>query len=76
MFIIVNSMMVMRLTKRINSISTEQFSILSLNIQSLPGKFYEFQTFLASTLRKFKPSVRSVIALQEIWNKPTNLPFD
>ena len=29
--------------------------------------------FLASTMGKFKPSV---IALQEIWNKPANLLFD
>ena len=44
-----------------------------MNIQSLPGKFNEFQTFLASTQGKFKPSV---IALQKIWNKPANLSFD
>ena len=61
------------INKKFNNISTEQFSILSLNIQSLPGKFNEFQTFLASTLGKFKPSV---IAIQEIWNKPTNCSFD
>ena len=35
------------INNKYNSISTEQFSILSLNIQSLPGKFNEFQTFLA-----------------------------
>ena len=45
---------------------------MSSNIQSLPEKFNEFQTFLASTLGKFKPSV---IAFQEIWNKPANLSF-
>ena len=49
-------MIKVRLTK-FKSISTEQFSILSLNIQSLPGKFNEFQTFLASTFGKFKPSL-------------------
>ena len=45
------------INKKFNSILTEQFSILSLNIQSLPGKFNEFQTFFASTMGKFKPSV-------------------
>ena len=36
-------------------------------------KFNKFQTFLASTLGKFKSSV---IDLRETWNKPANLSFD
>ena len=60
------------LNNKLKSLETNQFSILSLNIQSLPGKFEEFKTFLATTFNQFKPSV---IALQEIWNKPQNLEF-
>ena len=58
------------LSNKLKSLETNQFSILSLNIQSLPGE--EFKTFLAATFNHFKPSV---IALQEIWNKPQNLEF-
>ena len=58
------------LSNKLKSLETNQFSILSLNIQSLPGE--EFKTFLATTFNHFKPSV---IALQEIWNKPQNLEF-
>ena len=37
------------LNNKLKSLETNQFSILSLNIQSLPGKFKEFKTFLSTT---------------------------
>ena len=43
----------------------ETFSILSLNIRSLSGKFNELKSFLASAFGTFKPNI---ICLQEIWN--------
>ena len=59
--------------EKFNCLKTEHFSILSLNIQSLPGKWLEFNNFLAATFNTFKPSV---ITMQEIWNKPSHMEFD
>lgn len=44
------------------------FSIFSLNIRSLPGKWNEFQNFLSTNIAKgFK---FDILALQEIWSVP------
>ena len=50
--------------EKFNCLKTEQFSILSLKIQSLPGKWLEFNNFL------------SAITMEEIWNKPSHMDFD
>ena len=42
-------------------------------IQSLPGKWLEFNNFFVATFNTFKPSV---ITMQEIWNKPSHMDFD
>ena len=65
-----------QVSEKLKKINRDHFSILSLNIQSMPGKFIEFKNFLSSTnMNSFKPAI---IALQEIWNKPNyedyNLP--
>jgi hypothetical protein len=52
---------------KMQSIKNETFSVLSLNIRSLPGKFMEFKNFLSSTFGDFKPSL---ICMQELWNIP------
>ena len=51
--------------QKFQNISEKSFTILSLNIRSLPGKWLEFNQFLSSTFGNFKPSI---ICLQEIWN--------
>lgn len=50
------------------NLPNSNFSIFSLNIRSLPGKWHELQTFLSTSVSKcFK---FSVICLQEIWSVP------
>jgi hypothetical protein len=51
--------------EKMQNIKNETFSVLSLNIRSLPGKFTEFKNFLAASFGSFKPNI---ICLQEIWN--------
>ena len=50
-----------------NDINHDHFSVLSLNIRSLPSKWNCLQDFLRSSFPKNYPTV---ICLQEIWNKP------
>ena len=57
---------------KFQSIKGKSFTILSLNIRSLPGKWLDFNQFLASSFGNYKPSV---ICLQEIWNIPTYADF-
>ena len=52
---------------------TNQFSIFSMNIRSLPNKFNEFKNYLSDLNNEnFK---FSVIGLQEIWSIPLNSNF-
>ena len=52
---------------------TDNMSILSLNIRSLPNKWSHFEDFVSNVnSTKFK---LSVIGLSEIWNIPFNLNF-
>ena len=53
--------------EKMNSINHDHFSVLSLNIRSLPSKFNCLKDFLNSSFPKYNPTV---ICLQEIWNKP------
>ena len=53
---------------------TSHFSTLSLNVRSLPGHWIEFEQFVNSLNKdhfKF-----SVIAVQEIWNKPPGVVYN
>ena len=50
---------------KMQDIKNETFSVLSLNIRSLPGKFNELKNFLTSAFGTYKPNI---ICLQEIWN--------
>ena len=52
---------------KFSNIDHKTFSVISLNIRSLPGKFEELKNFLDSSFGFFKPSV---ICIQEVWNKP------
>ena len=53
--------------EKMNSINHDHFSVLSLNIRSLPSKFNCLKDFLNSSFPKYNPTVT---CLQEIWNKP------
>ena len=55
---------------KVERLKNDNFSILSLNIQSLNSKFSEFKTFLANSCKNFKPSI---ICLQETWTNPIDL---
>ena len=62
------------LSNKLQNINSDHFSTISINIRSLPNKFLQLKDFLDSiNFHNFKPSI---IALQEIWNKPMHDSFD
>ena len=54
------------LSVKMNNISHNYFSVLSLNIRSLSGNWNKLQNFLPT----FGKSPPSIICLQEIWHSP------
>ena len=54
--------------EKTNTLHNASFSIFSLNIRSLPGKWNEFQNFLSTNV---SDSFRfDILAVQEIWSVP------
>ena len=56
-----------------DSLKSDLFTVVSINIRSLPGKINELSNFLHNSNNNIVPTC---VAIQEVWNVPAGVQFN